>query len=66
MFFPLGVVVRFRTAFAEHVTLRPYGQQHLKFCSRERKSLENTRRRRILGSDHLHRLLQERPDDINK
>ena len=27
---PLGVVVRFRSVFAEHVTRRPYGQQLLK------------------------------------
>ena len=30
MCFPLGVVFRFPAAFAEHITLRPYGQQLLK------------------------------------
>ena len=41
--FPLGVVVlRFRAVFAEHITLRPYGQSLLKlFCSWDRKSLEH-------------------------
>ena len=42
-FFPLGVVVRFRSVFAEHIILRPNGQQLLKlFCSWDRKSLEHT------------------------
>ena len=41
--FPLGVVVRFRAAFAEHITLRPYGQQLLKlFCSWDGNNLEHT------------------------
>ena len=41
--FPLGVVVRFRAAVAENITLRPYGRQLLKlFCSMDRKSLEHT------------------------
>ena len=40
--FPLGVVVRCRYVFAENLTLRPYGQQLLKFfCSWDRKSLEH-------------------------
>ena len=39
----LGHVVRFRAAFAEHIPLRPYGQQLLKFfCSWDRTSLEHT------------------------
>ena len=41
--FPLGGVVRFRAVVAEHVTLRPCGQQLLKlFCSWDRESLEHT------------------------
>ena len=40
---PLGVVVRFRAVFTEHIALWPYGQQFLKFfCSWDRKSLEHT------------------------
>ena len=42
-FCPLGVVVRFRAAVSENITLRPYGQQLLMyFCSWDRKSLEHT------------------------
>ena len=42
VFFPLGVVVRFRTVVAENITQRPYGQQLLKlFCSWDRKNLEH-------------------------
>ena len=43
MLFSLGVVVRFRALVAEHIILRPYGQQLLElFCSWDRKSLEHT------------------------
>ena len=31
MCFPFGVVFRFRAVFAEHITLRPYREQLLKF-----------------------------------
>ena len=40
--FPLGVVFRFRSVFTEHITLRPYGQQLLKFvCSWYRNNSES-------------------------
>ena len=42
-FFPLGVVVRFRAVFTESLTVRPYGQQLLKFFrSWDRKVLQHT------------------------
>ena len=42
LFFPLGVVVRFRAVFTGNITLRPYGQKLLKwFRSWDRKSLEH-------------------------
>ena len=51
MSFPLGVVVRFRSAFAENITLRPYGQQLQKFSAPGTEKAWNTRCRRILGSE---------------
>ena len=60
MLFPLGVVGRFRVDFAEHVTLRPYGQQLLKlFCSRDGESLERCRRSLVVFVFHRHRYLRE-------
>ena len=48
---PLGGVVRFRAVFAEHIPLRPYGQQLLKlFCAWDRKAW-NARCRRSLNND---------------
>ena len=47
-FVSLGIVVRFRTVVAEHITLRPYGQQLLKFVSAPgTEKAWNTRCRRI-------------------
>ena len=51
MLFPFGVVVRFRSFFGEHITLRPYGQLLKFFHAPGTEKAWNTRCRRILGSE---------------